>query len=726
MKEATQHAVVMPEPPRLLIEWSSPWEEFLSAIGPALDRSPKRLAGEAHTTGLPVRGMAVGWVLEAVLLVMAIVLPSKLASLQPYTPLPQPKYDVIYFSGEELPQTEDAGGAKTGKSGRAGGHEGHHRTQTIRVARGDSLTERVVDVPKINLPKSDFPANLLAIKRVPGPPPASGLRSSLPAMPDAPAVPPSPDVSRDKIRTAAALNNPVVAPPPDVSREKMQTLAGVTTNIVAPPPSVSRERMQKAAALNNSIVAPPPDVAREKMQALSGVNSNIVAPPPTVQRDIAGARVASAPATNVVPPPISAPANTTSVTSRLSLPQPNVIQPPPSRVARESTSTAGTQVTDIEKQVVPPPVQVGGGAAGRQMPGGLAEANNIVPPPPTLGRGSSLANGGRRGAGGAAGGTTDVIPPPPTVSGGNSPTGRGRGNSGLGLGGALDAGSVVAPPKGAGGTGGDKAGVVISSQPGSHLGLPGSGGSGSLAVSPAGGGKAGLGGSGGGNGIGRGNGPGSGLEGEGSGAGKTGTGHGSELNAKGGISPYPGLGGAGKGTNGPAAAPGVSVSGGGSITLPDFGSNADPPSLPANSGTRATHSGPDIVVYGTSRSGGAFNRYGTLPGDNYTIYIRTSFGPAVLQYADPNSAKGAQAGELSAPDPMVTNLPAGLTRSRVVVACVLNRSGGLQNLRTMEAGPPEVTAKVIAALHGWKFRPAMRGNEPVEVTAILGFNVDTR
>jgi hypothetical protein len=37
-----------------------------------------------------------------------------------------------------------------------------------------------------------------------------------------------------------------------------------------------------------------------------------------------------------------------------------------------------------------------------------------------------------------------------------------------------------------------------------------------------------------------------------------------------------------------------------------------------------------------------------------------------------------------------------------------------------------MTAKVLAALPSWKFRPAMRGNQPVEVTAILGFAIDTR
>ena len=124
----------------------------------------------------------------------------KLASLQPTVLPSMPKYDVIYFSGEELPRTEDAGGAQAGRSGRAGGHEAHHRTQTIRVARGDSLREKVVDAPKLKLPQSDSAvANLLAFNSIPGPAPAEGLRSSLraPAL-DETAVAPTPEVRNDK------------------------------------------------------------------------------------------------------------------------------------------------------------------------------------------------------------------------------------------------------------------------------------------------------------------------------------------------------------------------------------------------------------------------------------------------------------------------------------------------------------------------------------------------
>ena len=155
-------------------------------LRPALVRPPKALAGEAPIGMFPYRGMLASWLLECLLLIAIIVLPERFASLQ-IPPLPaRQQFDVIYYSGDELPQTNDRGGAQAGKSGRAGGQQAHHRTQTIRVARGDKPNEKVVDAPKINLPHSDSAvANLLAFKANPGPPPAEGLRSSLiaPALP---------------------------------------------------------------------------------------------------------------------------------------------------------------------------------------------------------------------------------------------------------------------------------------------------------------------------------------------------------------------------------------------------------------------------------------------------------------------------------------------------------------------------------------------------------------
>jgi hypothetical protein len=32
---------------------------------------------------------------------------------------------------------------------------------------------------------------------------------------------------------------------------------------------------------------------------------------------------------------------------------------------------------------------------------------------------------------------------------------------------------------------------------------------------------------------------------------------------------------------------------------------------------------------------------------------------------------------------------------------------------------------MLAALSKWRFRPVLRGNDPIEVDAILGFNIDT-
>src|SRR6202140_2583149 len=216
-----------PEPPHLLGEWSSPWEEVKSALRPALPRPPKRLAGEAPIGMFPYRGMLASWLLECLLLIALIVLPEHFVSLEIPTPSTRPQQDVIYYSGDELPQTQDRGGAQAGKSGRAGGQQAHHRTQTIKVARGDKPGEKVVDAPKINLPHSDSAvANLLPFKSNPGPPPAEGLRSSLIAprlsaiTMTMSAVPPSPELDSSSSRTAK------------------QAPSIPTTNVIPPAPEV--------------------------------------------------------------------------------------------------------------------------------------------------------------------------------------------------------------------------------------------------------------------------------------------------------------------------------------------------------------------------------------------------------------------------------------------------------------------------------------------------------
>jgi hypothetical protein len=319
---------------------------------------------------------------------------------------------------------------------------------------------------------------------------------------------------------------------------------------------------------------------------------------------------------------------------------------------------------------------------------------------------------------------SNIVPPPPSVGVGSGLSGSGR--TGNGRGGLGDIGSPLAPPKASGGSG-DNSAVVLSANPGNEPGKPGTGGKGSLAMSPSGGDKPGLGGSGNGSGIGHGSGPGSGLSGESTGAGKSGSGRGSDPSARGGISPTPGPGGAGSAASGNPAAPGVDVRGGSSVvTLPSFNSgNSNAPSLPGRSSVKGDD-GPAITIVATSRSGGAFDFYGQLPGDNYTNYIDTSLGTVVMQFAEADPNAHHEAATLTSPRGLRVTLPKDLPRARVVIKCRLDSYGNLKNLQVLDPGPPEMTAKLLAALHSWKFSPAMRGALPVELNAILGFNIDTQ
>ncbi len=349
----------------------------------------------------------------------------------------------------------------------------------------------------------------------------------------------------------------------------------------------------------------------------------------------------------------------------------------------------------------------------------------MIPPPPSIS--GSGAGSGTQSSGGNTNGTlvaSNVIPPPPSVGSGSGASGYGR--RGSGLGGPGDVGSVLAPPK-SGRTVGENSGVVVSTQPGSQPGI-GEGGKGSLALSPTGGDKPGLGGNGGGSGIGNGTGPGSGMIGESSGAGHSGSGRGSDPSAHGGISPTPGPGGAGTSPIGTPAIAGVDVRGGSTssiVNLPSFNDgSSNAPTLPGRSNIQ-DNKGPAITIIATSRSGGAFDFYGKLPGDNYTVYVDTNIGTVVMQFAESEPNAHANAGALVGPSGIRTPLPQNLPHVRVVIKCKLDASGNLKNFQALEPGSATMTAKIMAALANWKFRPAQRGAQPIEVNAILGFNIDT-
>lgn len=833
-----EEPVQLHDAPKLVVEWSSPWHEFLSSIRPALARSERRLAGEAPFGLIPLRIMVPSYLLEAFLIFAAIVVQVKIAQLRPFVVPRSSSHDVIYYSGDELPRTQDLGGAEAGITGRAGGEEAHHRTQTIRIARGGSLVPKVVDAPNLKLPSSrDAVANLLAIQPNPGPPPSEGLRSNR-AAPNlgSAAVAPAPNVVRDYTRNGVQLDS-VIAPAPSVSRDRQLTAPNLTAILIPPAPSVSRDHPLVAPALAPAVVPPAPTVTRERTLTAPSLATSVVAPAPSVARD--QSRATSALATNVIPPapggltrdlssspvqmtnaaaippPASAPERANPRNPKLNLPAPSVIAPPPSTtLSQDMRRLPSGSIPDPTKAVVPPPpTQPGSGsfmsgligkifgptevvppppAAPSNSPGGSSGtslAANVVPPPPTVGAntaggsqrgnrngmGASLgpnvvapppsagvsggtgtrsresssaptlgaptvvppppslsgAGGGTGNTGGGAGASrgtllaNNIVPPPPSVGGGSAASGSGLGRKGTGLGAPLDAGAGLAPPSSGGS--GSSAGTVISSQPGPKVGLPSSGGTGSLALSPSGGDKPGLGGAGGGASIGHGSGPGSGMNGAGPGAGKADSGHGSDPNARGGISPAAGPGGAGNVPSGTPPVRGVDISGGSTIVnLPSFGSDpaATDPHSPNRSSLKPRQSF-DVDIVATANSGGAFEPYkNLLHGEKHTIYPETSssMGPAAIEYAEES---GTARGALTPPQPIRTTLPDGLPHARMVVICTLDASGNLKNLRVLEPGPAGMSAKVLAALRSWKFRAALRGEQPVEVTAIIGFAIDT-
>lgn len=857
--------------PKLQVEWSSRWREFLGSIAPALKRSEARLAGEAPFGLIPLRVMVPSYLLEALVIFLALAIEVKVSELRPHVVPRFSPHDVIYYTGDELPRTADLGGAEAGVRGRAGGNEAYHRTQTIKVARGGSLVPRVVDAPNVKLPSSnDAVANLLAIHPDPGPPPAEGLRSTrsavnLAANIVAPApnvirdytrngielntvIAPAPNVTRDRSLMAPTLSPTLIPPAPNVSSDHALVAPRLAPSVIAPAPAVPRDRQVRDPFLNAQVVAPAPEVTPEQVRSGLSLKTQVVAPAPNVSGGpgrsapaLTGSVIPPAPGVRgesrapiqmtaaAVPPPVSAPERANARKS-LSLPAPSVVAPPPSAdlsrdmrhsgggldpsravvppppsqpasgsfvssligklfgatevvpppptVSSKATSGGGSPSltanvvppppavsvrnssspsASLNNTVVPPPPTIGTSGNPRGIRSGLGSspASNVVAPPPSVGVAAGTGNNRRwtgpamsspnvvppppslAGAGGGTGETpggkgtnggtllaNNVVPPPPSVAGGAGSEGSGSGRKGASLGAPADVGSTLAQPR----TGGSaNAGEVISSHPGTKVGVPPIASAGSIAMSPAGGEKAGLGGGGGGTAIAHGGESGAGMTGSGPGAAKSGAGHGADP-IRGGISTASGPGGAGNVAAGNPPVRNVDISGGSTIvTIPGFGSDAGAADDPTSS-KRTSLKGSQtlgVTIVATATSGGAFEPYKKLlHGVVYTTYVDTVLGTVVMEYAEsapPNTFTGA----LSAPSALRSDLPEGLPHARMVVECTVDTSGNLKNPHVLETGPATMTAKVLAALRSWKFQPAMRNNEPVEVTTILGFGINT-
>ena len=416
------------------------------------------------------------------------------------------------------------------------------------------------------------------------------------------------------------------------------------------------------------------------------------------------------------PPPLPMAAAARGTKLGLTMPEPTVVAPAPA----PRRAAASLNVPQTPTVVVPPPPEI-------RAPRATVTDPKLVIPLPTLAEPSPGQRSVREIASNLAG-TAEV----PEVASAGSPEGTGSAASGPDVGSdnpnGRPEGQVAAAhgagtdPNGAPDGTAETSGVVISTRPGDAVGVPGES-AGTLAMSPEGSGTTGAGGSGGGTGIGVGTGPGSGTHGTGPGAVDSGTGFGADPNARGGISPGPGPGGSGSGTSRSGLA-GVTIRGG-VVNLPSFATGSAP-APPGRTPTEGRHV-PTVTVIATPRSGGALPTYGLLKGPRvYSIYIQTRLGTSVLQYSErPQDIRGFQS-DLTAPEPLRTDFPPDTPMTRVIVACVLDRSGFLKDLRVVSTSSQDVAARVIAALKNWRFRPVLRGNEVIEVDALLGFSVGTK
>lgn len=408
-----------------------------------------------------------------------------------------------------------------------------------------------------------------------------------------------------------------------------------------------------------------------------------VAPPRVTASAVPDVPVAR-PAAPVIAPSISAPVRT-AAELRSPAAELAVVRPPVTAPARDAATLPKLPVPAADPIAPPPALPVREVAS---LTGAGAVAPSAIPPPVSPSATGALPHLG------------NALPGAPQVS----PAVGARG----GVGGVASASNGK--------------GLVISDTPGAAVGVPGAS-SGTLALSPHGRNTPGAGGSGGGPGIGRGTGPGSGTSGNGPGAGRAGEGFGADTHARGGTAPGAGPGGTGAGGATTEMA-GVTIRGG-TITLGSFG-----PALPSvgagSGGVLGPRKAPAITVVGTSRSGGALNRYGVLKGAKvYTVYLDTRLGAAVLQFSERPGAGNAFQADLTPPEALNSDLPGNVAGTHLLVRCVIDRSGAVRDLGVLEEQTAETTATLLAALRAWRFRPVLRGDEAIEVDAIIGFGVTT-
>jgi hypothetical protein len=115
-----------------------------------------------------------------------------------------------------------------------------------------------------------------------------------------------------------------------------------------------------------------------------------------------------------------------------------------------------------------------------------------------------------------------------------------------------------------------------------------------------------------------------------------------------------------------------------------------------------------------------------LRGQIYTIYLNAAGATAVMQFSQVKQAdRGFFVGDLIPPESIFTVLPNELRSAHQVISCVLTTEGKLKEVKILDGAAGATSQAMREALETWRFRPAYRGDSPIEVNVLLGFGVDT-
>jgi TonB family protein len=302
LETSLPHAV-----PRLLVELPSRPRLFFSNVHALVSRAQFSLLqldcppGEFWPDVFVMRSLPWGRFLEsAVLHVAAAVLLVAFTRLfaVPQRVVAVPIFEhsqLVYYSASDLLPPLDTRDAPSEQAQNADPE--FSRQPIISVPHeADNRVQTIVTPPAIKLKRDIVLPNMVAW--------ADEMQPRL-AVPDAPLTP------AGEIRRMPRMENSVVRPPPDAARVNQSRYAPALQNtVVAPPPELQGSNSSLAfQGLQPALIAPPPNV-QSSVRTIGEMEiapSAVIAPAPRLpvaaQRAVPGARLGTAGASVVPPPP---------------------------------------------------------------------------------------------------------------------------------------------------------------------------------------------------------------------------------------------------------------------------------------------------------------------------------------------------------------------------------------------------------------------------------------